>query len=57
MEFMKQNVGPEVIDKLKETVFQRRTIIRRIMTQILPPDFEKIPKLMPRLFDIEGMVS
>lgn len=54
---MKQNVGPEVIDKLKETVFQRRTIIRRIMTQILPPDFEKIPKLMPRLFDIEGMVS
>lgn len=55
LEYLRHNFGPDVSEKMKDTVFQRRTIIRRHMSKLLA-GFEKIPSLMPRLFDMEGLV-
>ncbi|XP_035700458.1 uncharacterized protein LOC118433026 [Folsomia candida] len=61
LEFMKQNVGSEVIKMMKETAFQRRTIIRRHFDayhkQLDISALAKLAEMMRPLFDTEGMKS
>ncbi|XP_035701037.1 uncharacterized protein LOC118433332 [Folsomia candida] len=53
---MRQSFGHEVKSPMAKTVFQRRTIIRTSRVT----NFEFVPyivEIMPRLFDMEGMIS
>lgn len=53
---MRQSFGHEVKSPMAKTVFQRRTIIRTSRVT----NFEFVPyivEIMPRLFDMEGMVN
>lgn len=59
-EFMRQNKGIEVIDMMKSTVFERRTLIRRHTSQSGMLDISALPRLcevLRPLFDTDGMVS
>lgn len=61
LEYLKHNSGEDTKSIMKNTVFQRRTIIRRLswVENILErkEGSNKIPGLIPRLFDTEGNVS
>ncbi len=56
LEFIRQNFGDKIRGPMKDTIFQRRTIIRQLDSSEL--DYiPKIVEIMPRLFDMDGMVS
>lgn len=55
LEFLRQNRGADIVDTMKSTVFMRRTVIRDEMKDNLA-GFRRIPGIIPRLFDVEGMV-
>ncbi|XP_035707212.1 uncharacterized protein LOC118435347 isoform X2 [Folsomia candida] len=60
LEYLKHNSGEDTKSIMKNTVFQRRTIIRRLswVENILErkEGSNKSPGLMPRLFDTEGNI-
>ncbi|XP_035712958.1 uncharacterized protein LOC118437743 [Folsomia candida] len=58
-EYMRQNKGVEVINIMKNTVFQRRTLIRRHTSQPGTLDISALPKLceiLRPLFDTDNMI-
>ncbi|OXA49832.1 hypothetical protein Fcan01_15443 [Folsomia candida] len=61
MLYLRQNFPPnhnsEILEKMKETVFSRKTIIRRCIDKEDYTDLKQIPEIMPRLFDLQGMVK
>jgi hypothetical protein len=56
LEYLKHNFGEDTKSIMKDTVFERRTIIRRYLANEKIEGLEKITNLMPRLFDVEGNV-
>ncbi len=57
LEFLRQHSDEaEVKPIMLQTVFQRRTVIRRLNGEGID-GFDKIPPIMPRLFDMMGMVK
>lgn len=54
--YMQHNFGNEIKNHMKDTVFSRRTYIRRLH-QTGQFHLESIMNIMPRLFDTEGMVG
>ncbi|OXA41231.1 WD repeat, SAM and U-box domain-containing protein 1 [Folsomia candida] len=55
LEFLRQNKGQDVLPTMKSSTFMRRTVIREEMQQNLV-GFRRIPSILPRLFDIKGMI-
>lgn len=62
---MKQNNGAEILDLMKQSVFWRRTVIRRHLVllsdtstnrQMSVPGIQAISLKMRHLFDVEDMV-
>ncbi|XP_035713852.1 uncharacterized protein LOC118438145 [Folsomia candida] len=55
LEYLRQNRGEGVISSMKTTVFMRRTVIRHELKDNLA-GFLRLPGILPRLFDMEGMI-
>lgn len=55
MTFMQQNFGIEITQVMKDTVFSRRSLIRK-RRGLGDKGISELMEIMPRLFDTEGMV-
>ncbi|XP_035701043.1 uncharacterized protein LOC118433339 isoform X1 [Folsomia candida] len=56
LEYIRQNFGTDVDSAMKNTVFQRRTVIRRL-NAVNVDILDNLVVSMPRLFDTEGMIT